>query len=383
VRLWAGADLLLGLDAERSWLRSDRERVPAPGAAPEQLPPQDNNQTDRNLGLYTEFSQRLFDDRLTLRGGVRQTYGTTSFDPTPNLTLQRARDADYRATTWSSGAAFRATESLALRINAATGFRAPTATDLAADFTALGGGRVFGNPGLRPETNEQYEVGAALFRPGWRLDLALFQNTIHDRIVTRLRPGAANTSDYANNPGDVVVRGVEFQGEADFARFLGWSGWRWRGYVNASWNFDMQDRGQPATANRRVVERMYRWQAGLGTTIGQERWDVTVQGILRGPMYYNTEENLLIPQGEPFREYVHRKGAYGIVNLRGSVQVMPEAAPGLRAFGAINNLLDKNYHAIFIATEATPYISDPRFASGGRGNSAPGREFLAGLRFTF
>lgn len=384
VRLWRGAEALLGLDVERSWLRSTRDRINLPGGGTGQVAPQDNNQTDSNLGLYAEVSQRLLpDDRLTVRVGVRQTWGTTSFDPTPNLPLQRGRDVDYDATTWSAGAAFRAAERLVLRVNASTGFRAPTATELAADFTALGGGRVFGNPDLRPETNEQYEAGAAWFGTGWRADLALFQNTIEDRIVTRLRPGAANTSDWANNPGAVRVRGLELQLEADAARLLGWTEWRWRSFANGSWNFEMADRGAPATANIRYVERMYRYQAALGSTLGQRDWDVTLLGVLRGPMYYNTEENLLIPQGEPLREFVHRKGAFWVWNLRATVALAPDRLPGLRAFGAVNNIFDKNYHPIFIATERLPYVSDARFSTGGRGNSAPGREFIGGLRFTF
>ncbi|MDB5411823.1 MAG: TonB-dependent receptor [Rubritepida sp.] len=383
MRLWQGADLLVGLDLERSVLRSTRNRVSLPGGPAGQVAPMDNNQTDINTGLYAELSQTLFEDRVTLRSGIRQTWGNTAFDPTPNLPLQRTGSADYNATTWSTGASYRPVPSVALRANASTGFRAPTATELAADFTALGGGRTFGNAGLKPETNLQYEVGAAYFRPGFRADLALFQNTISDRIVTRLRPNDSTTSDYANNGGDVVVRGLELQLQGDIARALGITRFDWRATANASWNFDMRDNGASATANTRNVERMYRYQAGLGTTVSQPRWDVTLQGILRGPVYYNTEENLLIPQGEPSREYVHRKGAFWVFNLRGSFQPLPERAPNVRIYGAINNLLDKNYHPLFIATASTPFIGDARFAQGGAGNSAPGREFIGGVRFTF
>ncbi|WP_424813235.1 TonB-dependent receptor [Roseococcus sp. YIM B11640] len=383
MRLWKGADLLVGLDLERSVLRSTRNRVSLPGGPTGQVAPMDNNQTDMNAGLYTELSQVLFDDRVTVRAGVRQTWGNTAFDPTPNLPLQRTGSADYDATTWSAGASYRPVPSVALRFNAATGYRAPTATELAADFTALGGGRTFGNPNLKPETNLQYEVGAALFRPGFRADLALFQNTISDRIITRTRRNDSTTSDYANNAGDVLVRGLELQLEADLARFFGISSVNWRATANGSWNFDMRDDGASSTANTRNVERMYRYQAALTTTVGQPRWDVTLQGILRGPVYYNTEENLLIPQGEPFRDYVHRKGAFWVFNLRGSFQPLPETAPNVRVYGAINNLLDKNYHALFIATASQPFIGDARFSNGGLGNSAPGREFIGGLRFTF
>ena len=384
MRLWAGAELLVGLDLERSTLRSTRERRGLPGSGiTTQVAPMDNDQTDTTAGLYAEISQRLLDNQVTLRGGVRQTWGNTAFDQTPNLPLQRTGSQDYDATTWSIGASYQPVSFLALRANAATGFRAPTATELAADFTALGGGRSFGNPALNPERSLQYEVGAAVFLPGLRLDLALFQNTISDRIITRLRPGVANTSDWSNNPGDVEVRGVEFQLDGDVARLFGITQFNWRAYANGSWNFDMRDNGASPTANTRNVERMYRYQATIGTTISQPRWDVTLQGVLRGPMYYNTEENLLIPQAEPNREFVHRKDAFWVFNLRGSFQPLPERAPNIRVFGAVNNLLDKNYHPIFIATASNPFLGDARFANGGRGNSAPGREFIGGLRFTF
>lgn len=383
MRLWQGAEILVGLDLERSVLRSTRNRLGLPGGPTGQVAPLDNNQTDMNAGLYAELSQQLFEDRVTLRAGVRQTWGNTAFDPTPYLPLQRSGARDYDATTWSVGASYRPIPSVALRANASTGFRAPTATELAADFTALGGGRTFGNANLKPETNLQYEVGAAYFRSGFRADLALFQNTISDRIITRVRPRDSTTSDYTNNPGDIVVRGLEVQLEADLARHLGIESFRWRANANASWNFDMRDDGASRTANTRNVERMYRYQAGISTTVGQDRWDVTLQGILRGPVYYNTEENLLIPQAEPFRDYVHRKGAFWVLNLRGSFQPLPERAPNVRVFGAINNLLNENYHPLFIATASNPFLGDSRFANGGRGNSAPGREFIGGVRFTF
>ena len=386
MRLWTGADVVVGLDLERSTLRSERERRGLPGSGiTTQVPPMDNDQTDQNLGLYSELRQRLFDDRLTLRAGARQTWGNTQLDTTPNQPLLRLRSVDYDATTWSTGASYRVAEGAVVRANAATGFRAPTGTELAADFTALGGGRTFGNPGLQPETNIQYEVGGALFRPGWRTDLALFQNTISDRITTIARPGVANTSDWANNPGDIRVRGIELQLQGDIARLVGLVGWRWTAFANGAWNFEMIDEGKrlSATVNTRTAERMYRYQAAIGTTFGQPRWDVSVLGILRGPMHYETEENLRIPQGEPYREFIHRKPATFVVNLRASFQPLPERAPTIRVFGAINNLFDENYHPIFIATANTPFLGDARFANGGRGNSAPGREFLSGVRFTF
>lgn len=385
LRLWEGNDLLLGWDWETSRLRSTRERLGVPGNPLAQVSPQDNNQSETVNALYIEDSQTFFDERLTLRAGLRRTFGTTSFEWTPNLAGQRPREVAYQATTWSTGATFKASDALTFRIGYATGFRAPTATELAADFNTLGGGRIFGNPALRPETSKQVEAGAAYAGEGWRIDLAVFQNVISDRIVTRARPGVANTSDYTNNSGDVVVRGAEMQLDADILKLTRHeeTRWRWSVFANGAWNFDMEDKGAAVAANSRKPERIYQYQAAIGTRFGQNGvrfpWSIQLTGVLRGPMWYNTEENLLIPSTEPHRNWIHRKNPFWVVNLRGEVEV----AKGVRLFALVNNLFNKNEHPIFIGLDRKPYKLDARFANGGTGTSMPGLEVQAGLQARF
>jgi len=159
LQVFEGNDLLLGLDAERSRLRSERTRTPLPGGPSGQVAPYDINQTERVYALYFEDAQDVWHDRLTLRGGLRKTWGRTHTDPTPNQALQPA-SRSYDALTWSLGSVLRASQNLSLRASAATGFRAPTATELGADFTAVGGGRIFGNANLKPERSRQLELGA-------------------------------------------------------------------------------------------------------------------------------------------------------------------------------------------------------------------------------
>jgi vitamin B12 transporter len=382
--LWQGNELLLGWDWESSQLRSNRHRIGVPGNPLAQVSPQDNNQSENVNALYIEDSQKFFDDRMTVRGGVRRTFGTTSFEWTPNLVGQRPRDVDYQATTYSIGATFAATQNLAFRVGYSTGFRAPTATELAADFNTLGGGRIFGSPSLSPETSRQVEAGVTYAAHGWRFDTALFQNVISDRIITRLRPGVANTSDYANNSGDVVVRGVELQFDADILKLANYADprWRWSVFANGNYNFDMEDRGAAATANTMRVERMYQYQAAVGTrfgqTGGQYDWSIQVQGVLRGPMWYNTEENL-VASAEPFREFIHRKSPFWVWNVRGEVEI----AKGVKLFALVNNLFNVNEHPIFIGLDQQPYKLDSRFANGGFGTSMPGLEIQAGLQARF
>ncbi len=380
VRPFEGNELLLGWDTERSWLRSDRLRRPAAAS------PQDNNQSEEVNAFYFDDAQSLFGDRLTVRGGVRKTYGTTSFDPTPNLTNQVPGTRDYQATTYATGATYQALDWLSFRVGASSGFRAPTATDLGANFIATPiGNFIFGNPALQPETAEQIEAGATVLWRSLRFDAVVFQNVISDRITTRRR-GTTNISDTINNPGDIIVQGVEFQLDADvFKTFAVDAGsWRWKVFGNGYYNFHMVDEGAPATANTTRPQRIYEYQAGIGTRFGQNGeawrpWSLQILGILRGPMWYDTEEVLLIPLGEPNSTFIHRKSPFWVWNLRGEI----DAFPGVRFFGAVNNLFDINQHPIFIALDQFPCIAGPASQNGACGNSMPGREFLVGLQGRF
>jgi vitamin B12 transporter len=274
-----------------------------------------------------------------------------------------------------------------LRTGASTGFRAPTATELASDFTAVGGGRTFGNPDLQPETSRQIEVGAAVQLPLWRLDAALFQNTISNRIITVSRGAATNTSDYRNNAADIVARGLELSADVDLARLLalGAGGYRLNAYANGYYNFEMRDKGAAADATTSRVQRMYQYEAAMGVRYGRGsgelpgNWGVQLAALLRGPMWYDTEENLLIPQGEPNSTFIHRKGAFTVWNLRSDYRI----SQNVRLFAAVNNLFNINQHPVFIALDRSPCIANPAFQNGGCGTSMPGREVQIGLQARF
>jgi vitamin B12 transporter len=96
-------------------------------------------------------------------------------------------------------------------------------------------------------------------------------------------------------------------------------------------------------------------------------------------MWYDTEEVLLIPQGEPRSTFIHRKGAFTTWNLRGDWRI----APNVKVFAGINNIFNLNRSPIFIALDQKPCIADPRFQNGGCGTSMPGRELQVGMQVTF
>ena len=386
-RLTPTNDLLFGFDYEKNRLRSDRERVAMPGGPTGQVAPYDTNQTEYTSALYFEDAQSLFDKRLILRAGMRQTWGRTRFDQTPNVPLAVTTTRDYDKLTWSTGATWKATEAWNLRAGASTGFRAPTASELSADFTAVGGGRIFGNANLKPESSRQFEIGTTYRQSAWSVDAALFQNTIADRIITVSRGPATNTSDYANNAADVVARGLELNANADLGTLLGLplEPRALTVFGNGYYHFQMKDKGAAATANTDRVQRMYRYEAAAGVRYSRGRdrsagdWSMQLTALLRGPMWYDTEENLLIPGGEPSSTWVHRKGAFTVWNARADYRV----SRVVKLFGGVNNIFDVNRHPIFIALDQQPCTANPTFQNGGCGTSMPGRSWMLGMQVDF
>ncbi len=384
-KLFGGNDLLMGFDWERSWISSERERRGGTAIGP--TSPQDNNQTENVFAFYAEDSQSFFDDVLTVRGGIRQTLGTTMLTATPFAPTLIPTSTNYQATTWSAGATVKAADWLGFRAGASTGFRAPTATELGANFTVVPiGASIFGNPSLGPETSRQLEVGTTVTAKSARLDLVLFQNVIANRITTVAT--SATVSQYRNNPAEIVVQGLEMQAEADVIRTLGLStpdAWRWSVFANGYYNFKMTDYGALPAAQSDRVTRMNEYETSLGTRFGQAGteipWSVQLLGILRGPMWYNTEESLspaFFP-GQIRNTTVYRKDAFWVFNSRGEVEVRK----GVKIFAAVNNILDVNQHPVFIALDQDPCGANRINQNGTCGNSMPGREFVLGVQVRF
>ena len=384
-KLFGGNDLLMGFDWERSWISSERERRGGTAIGP--TSPQDNNQTENVFAFYAEDSQSFFDDVLTVRGGIRQTLGTTMLTATPFAPTLIPTSTNYQATTWSAGATVKAADWLGFRAGASTGFRAPTATELGANFTVVPiGASIFGNPGLGPETSRQLEVGTTVTAKSARLDLVLFQNVIANRITTVAT--SATVSQYRNNPAEIVVQGLEMQAEADVIRTLSFSTpdtWRWSVFANGYYNFKMTDYGALPAAQSDRVTRMNEYETSLGTRFGQTGteipWSVQLLGILRGPLWYNTEESLspaFFP-GQIRNTTVYRKDAFWVFNSRGEVEVRK----GVKIFAAVNNILDINQHPVFIALDQDPCGANRINQNGTCGNSMPGREFVLGVQVRF
>jgi len=383
-------EVLIGIDWEQTLITSTRFR--AGGPAVTQLSPQDNNELDKVWAFYAEDAQKLFDDRVIIRGGIRQTFGQTGLLATPNAPTLIPGTNNYSATTYSVGATYAATDWMNMRIGAASGFRAPTATELGANFTVTPiGTTIFGNPGLAPETSQQVEAGATFYHQGLRFDSVVFQNIIHNRIVanTISSSGGVVTEQYQNENGNLLVQGVEFQLDSDVKTTFNLNmppSWLWTVFGSGYYNFTMTDYGASPLAGTLMATRMYQYEASIATRIGQNSdvkmpWNIQLQGTLRGPMWYNTEEALspIYFPGQIRNTTVYRKAPFWVWNTRAEMDVHK----GAKIFAMVNNIFDVNQSPIFIALDQNPCGANQASQNGSCGNSMMGREFVVGFQLRF
>jgi vitamin B12 transporter len=152
-----------------------------------------------NTALFTQLRLNFgpADVQMSLRGDDNEAYGKKD---TGGLALGYRLDQLHR-----------------IRASYGTAFRAPTFNDLYFPFTDYGFGFLYeGNPNLKPETSESYEVGIGGSYQTWFWDLAAYHIEIENLISSGMI-GAVNTS---VNVDEARIRGTELSAGYDS------DGWR-------------------------------------------------------------------------------------------------------------------------------------------------------------
>jgi len=247
---------------------------------------------------------------------ARRSWSRTPYAPTliPGQT-------DYQFTTQSLGSSIRALDWLTFRVGASTGFRAPTATELGANFTtAFTGNVTFGNPGLQPESSRQIEAGATVTTNSMRLDASIFKNTIHesDHHAGSLEHAGRDDLGYRQQSGDIIVQGIELQSQVDILKTFAIAARGWAGVpsptpttISTWWTAALRcGRQRQAGSHLRYEAAIGRASARAGAGF-RARLSLQIIGNLRGPMWYNTEERLLLP-GQLVNVTVYRKSRSGL-----------------------------------------------------------------------
>jgi vitamin B12 transporter len=167
----------------------------------------------------------------------------------------------------------------------------------------------YGNPNLKPEQSEQYDVGVQYHNGTDLVNVTAFENKITDLIVS------GPPTYLPNNTAKATIKGLELSGDTLLA------GTR----IHAS--VDFQDPKDDATGKTLILRSKQHGTLDLSKEVGQ--WGFGVQAIASGIRYTNTANTASL-------------GGYTLVNLRTTYQVNKE----WRAIAKLNNAFNKDYQTV-------------------------------------
>ena len=248
-----------------------------------------------------------------------------------------AADLFEDATTYRLGASYRFDNGLRLRAAAGSGIKNPGFFEL---FGFING-RYIGNPDLKPERSEGFELGVErTFAGRITAGAVYFDNRLQDEIFT-IFPAPAFVAVPANRTTESEQKGVE--------TFL-------NARLGGGWSADFAYTSLRARENGEREVRRADAIASLAVT-----WrDPGERGGLTVVARYNGEQDDLAFTDPSFTPVRVRLDEFLLVSLNGDFVLTPRVS----LFGRVENLLDEDYEEVFSFV-------------------APGRAAYAGLRARF
>jgi len=165
------------------------------------------NSTYDNFAGFAE--EQIAWKRLSLLLGVRYDTFDEAIEPTEGLDVV-SRKESFDHLSWRTGAKYFPLDWLGARVAVGTGFRAPTADELAGQYE-LSYMRIVGNPGLEPEKSITYEAGLDVEYSRLNCGLDFFYTDYTDKITggfSTCVDGDCSWTTYENVKG-AIFSGIE------------------------------------------------------------------------------------------------------------------------------------------------------------------------------
>ncbi len=357
-----------GIDVSRTRITGLRDGTPTPSALPpngEAFPVKPFPDTDYTLaGAFVQSEIEIgsatvgFPGRLTLIPALR--YDRFKLDPsTDGYTGTTVVALSDGALTPRLGAVWRLDDAFAPYAQWSRGFRAPTPDQVNNGFTNVASGyQSVGNPNLKPEKAQSFEIGLRGKAAGWSWQFAAYDNRYRDFISQEVVSGSLTPADPAIfqfiNLAQARIRGVELRGD-------------WR--VAPAWSVNAAAALTRGTSTRNGVtqplDSVEPARTALGLRYAAGAWDLRA--------------DLLHAQGKARERIVAVTPAafappgYTVLDL--SARWQP--SPGWTLIANLNNLTDATYWrwSDVRGLAATSVVKDAY--------TAPGRHLQLALRHDF
>ena len=285
-----------------------------------------NSQYD-NYAVFSEGRLSLLNKKLLISAGLRYDYFQDAILSTPELPNVNTRTEDMDHLTARGGVVYKLTDSLDLKGNVGTAFRAPAPQELAADYTYMGTHTV-GNSNLKPEQSTSYDAGIDYSKGLFKGDLTFFQTDFKDEIVNYFDMSRM-VSTYKNLDGS-TIQGLEFNSSYDLGPALGLNMFV-TPFTNITYKTKYEDE---SGTNPTTLLNVPKWTGAFGLKVGQEKWDARLVANYIGPEKVTQWDYSLPTYGQTIT-----KSGFTVLNLKGSYRPVKYLELTL----SVQNLLDKNY----------------------------------------
>lgn len=149
--------------------------------------------------------------------GARYTWISNDIDIHNELAgIKDHRDGNDGKVVFNVGASYKGFENLALRANWSQGYRYPLLQELYIDTSMGSMGTTYANPDLKPETSDNFEIGARYSSGIIRVDAAIFYSDADDYITTI---AIDSRSSRYTNVGKARTIGFELDAGVQFGEF--------------------------------------------------------------------------------------------------------------------------------------------------------------------
>lgn len=207
-------------------------------------------------------------------------------------------------------------------------YRPPTVNELYVNFTnAQGGYANIGNPNLKPETSQGFELGATYQADNLTGKITAFHNIYSNFIDVFGTPGGAGQPAQLftwRNRDKVEISGVEISARQDFGNSI---------FVHGSLAYAYGKDSDTGEYIRTVAP----FKSILGVGYEQEQWGLDLSTILSAGM---REDGLATTiTGASYQTF--DAPGYGVTNLTAWWE--PEQTKGLRIQAGVYNIFDKTY----------------------------------------
>ncbi len=321
----------------------------------------------RSLAVYATLRHRL-NEQVVVNAGARfnyvytyAPYDTTFFDfPFTEATLKNS------AVNWNVGLVYSPVEAWKLYGNIATGFRAPNVDDIGKVFDSQPGSVVVPNPDLEPEYAYNFEVGfAAMVSKQITFDASAYYTLLTNAIVRGAYTfNGQDSIDYdgtlskvlaLQNTSEVRVYGVQGALTINFT-----SAWQ----LFSILNYQKGKEKSPEDGQYYSPTHVAPLFGSTQVRLKKSKYQAMIYANYTGEIDYDD-----LALTERFDSHLYAKDennnpyapSWFTLNLKGSYQIAPFVSIDV----GVENIFDKRYR---------PYSS---------GITAPGRNFIATLRFKF